>query len=125
MKRTVSTGSATEVELGFSRAVVAGGLVHVAGCSGLRAGGSGDAVGQFHTAVGKISAVLAQVGCTLEDVVRTRVYLVDPDDFAALGAAHGAVFGQVRPASTMVQVGRLVDPAMLVEVEATALAREE
>lgn len=124
MKQLVSTGSASEVELGFSRAVVAGGLVHVAGCSGLRRDsedGSGGAVQQFHAAVEKIAGVLAQVGCTLDDVVRTRVYLTDPDDFEALGSAHGAVFGAVRPASTMVQVGRLVDRAMLVEVEATAL----
>lgn len=125
MRHLISTGSPTETELGFSRAVVAAGLVHVAGCSGLRrepGAEPGDAVSQFHVAIGKVSQVLAEAGSCLEDVVRTRVYLVRPEDFEALGRAHGEVFGQIRPASTMVQVGRLVDPAMLVEVEVSATA---
>jgi len=124
VRQLISTGSQTEVDLGFSRAVVAGGLVHVAGCSGLRRDGGdgpGDAVEQFRFATEKIAGVLAQVGCTLQDIVRTRVYLVEAGDFEAVGRAHGAVFGAIRPACTMVAVGRLVDAEMLVEVEATAL----
>ncbi|MFE3836186.1 RidA family protein [Pseudogemmobacter sonorensis] len=120
--RKIQTGSRYEALMGYSRAVVAGGQVHVSGCSGLPAeGGIGDAATQFALAVEKLGRILAEAGATLADVARTRVYLTDPADWDALVAAHGRAFGAIRPASTMVQVARLIDPRMRVELEADAV----
>lgn len=128
MTQLISSGSPTEVALGFSRAVVAGGFVHVSGSSGLRRGPdgttAGDAADQFAVALTKVAGALTEAGCSLADVVSTRVYLTDPADFDAIGKAHGEAFGTIRPACTMVVVAGLIDPLMLVEVEALALLPE-
>lgn len=128
MRQQVSTGSHHETELGFSRAVRVGDTIHVSGCSGLlRVAGQpeGSASEQFGVAAAKLRRTLEVAGGRLEDVVMTRVYITRPGDWQAVGLAHGIVFGAIGPASTMVQVSRLIDEAMLVEIEAVAeIARE-
>jgi enamine deaminase RidA (YjgF/YER057c/UK114 family) len=81
----------------------------------------GDAHEQARAALGIIEQALARVGATMADVIRTRTYLVRMEDFDVVGRAHGSVFGEVRPAATMVQVAGLVDPAHLVEIEVDAI----
>jgi enamine deaminase RidA (YjgF/YER057c/UK114 family) len=127
MKQLISTGSPYEKTLGYSRAVRTGDTVHVSGCSGLlrrEATPEGSASEQFHAAAAKLKDTLEKAGARLQDVVLTRVYLTDATDWESIGAAHGAVFGDIRPASTMVQVVRLIDEAMLVEIEAIAIISE-
>ncbi|WP_213813614.1 RidA family protein [Glaciihabitans sp. dw_435] len=124
MTRLISSGSPWEAELGYSRAVVSGGFVFVSGSSGLVRGGAdaGTAAEQLTVAIGKIEAALAEAGCTLADVVSTRVYLTDEADWEEVGRAHGSVFRDIRPALSMVQVARLIDPLMKIEIEAVAVA---
>lgn len=129
-RQSISTGSRYEELMGYSRAIVSDGLVFVSGCSGLQADaetvGPGDAASQFANAVTKVSGILARAGTSLAAVVRTRIYLTDADDWNALIAAHGLAFAAIRPACTMVQVSRLIDPRMRVELEVTAsLSGEE
>jgi enamine deaminase RidA (YjgF/YER057c/UK114 family) len=127
MKQLSSTGSPYEKTLGYSRAVRTGDTVHVSGCSGLlrrEAAPEGNASEQFHVAAAKLKDTLEKAGARLQDVVLTRVYLTDAKDWESIGAAHGEVFGDIRPASTMVQVVRLIDEAMLVEIEAVAIIPE-
>lgn len=129
-RHSISTGSRYEELMGYSRAIVSDGLVFVSGCSGLPAdvetAGPGDAATQFANAVTKVSGILARAGTSLAAVVRTRIYLTNADDWDALIAAHGVAFAAIRPACTMVQVSRLIDPRMLVELEVTAsLSGEE
>lgn len=123
-RQSISTGSRYEELMGYSRAIVSDGLVFVSGCSGLPAdmetAGAGDAASQFANAVTKVSGILERAGTSLAGVVRTRIYLTDPDDWDALIAAHGIAFSAVRPSCTMVQVSRLIDPRMRVELEVTA-----
>ena len=123
-RRSISTGSRYEELMGYSRAIVSHGHVFVSGCSGMPAdvetAGLGDAASQFANAVTKVSAILALAGTSLASVVRTRIYLTDADDWDALIAAHGLAFAAIRPACTMVQVSRLIDPRMRVELEVTA-----
>ncbi|MCB8881907.1 RidA family protein [Acidisoma cellulosilytica] len=125
-RQTIATGSRYEELMGYSRAVLAQGTIYVSGCSGLPpdidTAGPGDAAAQLAYAVTKVSRILEQAGATLADVVRTRLYLTDDADWDALIAAHGRAFGAVRPACTMVQVSRLIDTRMKIELEVTAIA---
>lgn len=124
MRQLISTGSAYEKELGYSRAVRVGDTVHVSGCSGLlRTPGAraGTAHEQFLVAAGKLEETLQKAGAVLGDVVRTRVYITRAEDWDMVGSAHGAIFGDIRPASSMLQVVRLIDAEMLIELEATAI----
>lgn len=111
--------------VGYSRAVRVGSWVAVSGTTAAAPGGGavgGDDVGeQTREALRRVAAALAEVGAGLEHVVRTRMFVTDIARWEEVGRAHGEVFGAVRPASTMVEVSALIDPALLVEVEADAV----
>ena len=129
MERTrVSSGSPYEARIGFSRAVRVGERVVVAGTAPVpaRPGDAPpiDAYDQARRCLEIIEGALRQAGASLADVVRTRVYLTDVAAWAGVARAHGEAFADVRPASTMVVVAALLDPAWLVEVEAEAIVRE-
>jgi enamine deaminase RidA (YjgF/YER057c/UK114 family) len=127
MRQRISTGSQYEKELGYSRAVRVGDTIYVSGCSGLRHipdTPEGSAAEQFRIAAGKLRQTLEKAGAHLDDVVMTRTYLTRPDDWPEVGRAHGEVFGDICPASTMVQVSRLIDEAMVIEIEAIAIRKE-
>ncbi len=124
-RRLVTSGSPWEPEVGYSRAVRVGRHIFVAGTTALdeagRLVGPGDAYAQARQALKLIEQALCTAGAKLEDVVRTRMYVVDIDEHGtAVGRAHGEVFRDIRPAATMVEVSRLIDPQMLVEIEAEA-----
>lgn len=111
--------------MGYSRAVRAGSWVAVAGTTAAdgpgRAVGGDDAGEQTREALRRIAAALEQVGSRLEDVVRTRLFVTDISRWEEVGRAHGEVFGNIRPASTMVQVSALIAPELLVEIEVDAV----
>ena len=127
-RRNISSGGPWEASVGYSRAVRVGDVIHVAGSTAALPDGSvagrGDAYAQAKAALATIGKALAEAGGALEDVVRTRIYLTDIDDWQAVGRAHGEVFAAIRPAATMVQVSRLIHPDMLVEIEADAIVAE-
>jgi enamine deaminase RidA (YjgF/YER057c/UK114 family) len=124
-RRHVSTGTEWESTVGYSRAVRVGDHVHVSGTTATdEAGevvGADDVERQTDRALANVAAALERLDAGLEDVVRTRLYVTDIDDWAAVGRVHGSYFGDVRPATAMVEVSRLIDPRMLVEIEADAL----
>ncbi len=123
-RQLVSSGSPFEPEVGFSRAVRDGRYVFVAGTAPVMPDGRdppSGAYGQTRRCLEIILHALAEAGASAEHVVRTRTYLVSADDWRDAGRAHGEVFGDVRPASTMVVVSALLDPRWLVEIEADAL----
>jgi enamine deaminase RidA (YjgF/YER057c/UK114 family) len=127
-RRLVSSGSPFEASVGFSRAVRDGRHVFVAGtCAVMPAGADppGDAYGQARRCLEIIVTALAEAGAAPEHVVRTRTFLLDVNDWEAVGRAHGEVFADVRPASTMLVTAGLLDPRWVVEIEAEALLPEE
>ena len=119
----VSSGSPFEAEIGFSRAVRAGQHVFVSGTAPIWPDGScdPDPAAQMRRCLEIILAALAEAGAGPENVVRTRTFLVDVADAGPIGAVHGEVFGEIRPASTMVAVASLLDPRWKVEIEAEAV----
>ena len=126
-RRTISSGSPYEPVIGFSRAVVDGRHVAVAGTAPVMPGDAeppGDAYGQSRRVLEIIVAALEQAGAGPEHVIRTRTYLTRAEDWEDVGRAHGEVFGDVRPASTMVVVQGFLDPRWVVEMEADALLPE-
>src|SRR5438876_3405974 len=126
-RRLVSSGSPFEPTIGFSRAVRDGRHVFVAGTCAVMPDGReppGDAYGQAKRCLEIIAAALAEAGAEPEHVVRTRTFLLDARDAGDVGRAHGEIFGDIRPASTMIVVSGFLDPRWLVEIEADALLPE-
>lgn len=128
-RQLVSSGSPWGEPVGCSRAVRVASTVVVAGTTAAVEGGGavgdGDLYEQAREALRRIAAALGEVGASVEDVVRTRIYVTDISRWAEVGRAHGEVFGHVRPASTMVEVRAPIDPALLVEIEADAVVAGE
>jgi len=126
-RRNIAGGSPWEPKFGYSRAVRVGPWVLVAGTTGSDAQGkavSPDAYGQSRAALDKIEDALVQAGARMAQVVRTRIFVTDIADFAAVARAHAERFGDVRPASTLVAVTKLVAPDLVVEIEADAYVEE-
>ncbi|MDE2731928.1 MAG: RidA family protein [Bacteroidota bacterium] len=126
-RQRVSSHSPWESVVGYSRAIRAGGHVFVAGTTAVDASGKlvcvGDAYGQTRRILQIIEQALHAAGATMEEVVRTRIYVVNiARDAEAVGRAHGDVFRDIRPASSLVEVSQLMEPEMLVEIEVHAVA---
>ncbi len=123
-RRLITLGGPWEATAGYSRAVVVGDSCWMAGTTDAGPDGHavhpGDIAGQTRAAIGLIERALVEAGFGLPDIVRTRMFVTDISRSAEVSAVHGSVFGEIRPAATMVEVGALMDPSLLIEIEAEA-----
>lgn len=125
MKQKISSGSEWESKVGYSRAVKTGNLIFVSGTTSIGENGDiigkGDVYQQTKQCILNIERALKKAGASLEDVVRTRTFITDMDEWEAFGKAHGEFFGEINPAATLVEISRLIHPDLMVEIEVDAV----